>query len=209
MAEVMDTDTVQCTGAGRAGARRRRSRRRVRALAVVGVVVASVTAATGSAASAKSWSQTGAPGQVAVTPTVTADGAARRLTVHASAVGEAPGYAAYDQYVCLTSRLWQIVYSPAWSPPRPFWQQVSSYRRCGWIPAAGTAITDAGNSFAAGYQKGYAVTMEVTWQLANGATIGTKTVQHNAVGDYRCVNGNCTVNNTNWGGGAFVFFPGY
>jgi hypothetical protein len=175
----------------------------------VTVAAASVTAATASAASAKSWSQSGAPGQVAVTPTATADGAARRLIVNASVVGEAPGYAAYDQYVCLTSRLWQIVYSPAFSPPRPFWQQVGSYRRCGWIAAAGTAITDWGNSFAAGYQKGYAVTMDITWQLANGATIGSKTVQYNAASDYRCVNGNCTVNTTNWGGGAFVFFPGY
>ena len=154
-----------------------------------------------SPAAAQSWSTTGTAGQIAVSP-VTADGARRHIVVNASVAGKSPLYANYDQYVCVTKRLWQVDYNPG------RWTHVNAQTTCAWVRGAGT-MTDWGARFSAGYGKGYAVTMDITWQLPNGYLIGTKHAGFNSPQDYRCINGNCVLGWTNWGGGVFVTFPNY
>ncbi len=187
-----------------------RTRRPALAVLVFGLTLLTLVSLSSAPASAQSWSWGGYSGQVAVTPYVTANGATRRITINPSTVGKSPQYAQYNQYVCLTSTLWQIVFVGAGASGQPFWKPVNNYRRCGWISGSSTALVDWGNSFAAGYGgPAYSVTLDVTWQLSNGATVGTKQVAFNSTWDYRCVNGNCMVSNTYWGGGASVFFPSY
>jgi hypothetical protein len=180
-----------------------RTTRCVVAVTFAAIVVAGLGAPP---AEAKSWYVSGRPGEIATSAYATANGATRRIVVHPTTAGAAPAYTGYWQKVCITKRLWQIVFTAAGSGGQPFWKQVASSQACAWVTGNGMTYDDA-VSFPAGYQKGYSVSIDVTWRLSNGYLIGSKTVDFDAVRDYRCVNGNCTTGVTNWGGGAFVLFP--
>ncbi|HUR76741.1 MAG TPA: hypothetical protein VMZ22_02260 [Acidimicrobiales bacterium] len=179
---------------------------------LVGLAVPLVTGALASPASAYTSSTSGYAGSVGVPVN---DGAyansAPSIRVNARNITESRAYANYAQYVCITSKLWAIVPTPN-NQGRPYWAQVDSDRRCGWINAAQTSIYDGGNVFPSSDilpGKGYSVTVGVTWQLSNGSQIGSTGIGYSNVGDYRCLTANCSVDNTNWGGGAYISFPNY
>ena len=183
-------------------------RRPAQAVLIFVVAIASVVGLNVNATSALSWYAWDSPGNVAMTPYVTANGATRQIAVNQAVAGKSPQYAQYDQYVCFTSHLWEIVYSPAFSPPKPFWKEVNNDQACGWMRGSTSSITYWGKSFPAGYRKGYSMTVDVTWQLSNGLSIGSKRIGFDSAQDFWCVNGNCLVSATNWGG-FFVMFPDY
>ncbi len=179
-----------------------RTATKIRALAAA-VVVLTVLGIGAQAASAYTTSASGAsPGTatVPVTDAAYVSYVTGRITTNARTVYESPGYRNYDQYVCLTARLWRL------NAPRPqSWSKVNERRECAWIRAASSAVNIRGTNFSdlAPYF-GYSVDIDITWQLSNGALLGRRNYDYNAVGDYRCLTTKCFKDTSTVG--AFIMF---
>lgn len=126
-------------------------------------------------------------------------------------IQESPAYANRDQRVCITTRLWSVVYAGAGTGDSPFWKLDRQHQRCGIISAGSTAIRDNGVYFpdlTAG--RFYAIDAVVTWTLLNGTQVGKITMDWNASTDYACVQSatwRCSTGNVNWGSrDAFITF---
>ena len=162
-----------------------------------------IFAGASSASAYQVVNSTGYPGAAATPLTYAAwtGFATGSVTVPYRAVTESKPYAAYNQYVCVTAQL--VEASGAG------WIESSSSRSCAWIMAAATQVNVNGAAFTGLMGLNtliYAVNVQITWQLSNGALIGTRTYDYNAAGDYRCTTIHCKVATTTWGGGAFVEF---
>jgi hypothetical protein len=125
-------------------------------------------------------------------------------------IQESPTYSNRDQRVCITTRLWSVVYAGAGTSDSPFWKINRQHQRCGVIPAGGTSIRDNGVYFA-DLNPGtfYAVDVVVKWTLLNGTQLGSMTMDWNAAGDYQCQQSTwrCSTGNVNWGyRDAFITF---
>ncbi len=164
----------------------------------------------GSPASAVTWRNSGSVGSVTLPQTVGHYYAFNpTITVGARNAKESPAYAGYAQKICFTSKLWRIVPTPN-TKGYPYWALTDSNTRCGTITAAQTSINDGGNVFPSSDifpGGGYSVTVDVSWQLTNGAVIGRMNLDYDLAADYGCISANCYVGNTQWGGGAFISFP--
>lgn len=179
-----------------------RTATKIRALAAA-VVVLTVLGIGAQAASAYTTTPSGAsPGTatVPVTNASYASYASGTLTTNARTIYESPGYRNYDQYVCLTARLWKL------NAPRPqSWSKVNERRECAWIPAASSAVNIRGTNFPGLIPYfGYSVDIDITWQLSNGALLGRRNYDYNATGDYRCLTAKCYPGNSSVG--AWVMF---
>lgn len=121
------------------------------------------------------------------------------MTVPWRTVYESPQYARYDQWVCVTANAVRSSAGMAW-------EAAGSSTSCAWIPAAGTSASVNGayfdmmgfNSFM------YSANVVVTWKLSNNAVIGTRTYDYNRVSDFLCTTSKCSVQMTQWGGGAGI-----
>jgi hypothetical protein len=113
---------------------------------------------------------------------------------------ESARYFAYNQYVCVTSN---VVYASAFESTS--WQPYNSFRVCRWIPAAASSVVVPGVSFDV-MTHGifiFSGNVVVTWQLANGALVGKRVLDYNAVGDYACYG--CTIASS-YSLGAYLLF---
>lgn len=179
-----------------------RTASKIRALAAA-VVVLTVLGIGAQAASAYTTTASGASPGTASTPYVDAAYASYAsgvISTNARTVYESPGYRNYDQYVCLTARLWKL------NAPRPqSWSKVTERRECAWIRAAASSATIRNTDFTnLTPYFGYSVDFDITWQLSNGALVGRRNYDYNAVGDYRCLNAKCSKGTSTVG--AFVMF---
>ncbi len=161
----------------------------------------------GGTASAFSYWKSGSPGNVNNNGM-----AGMNLTVMdgGRTIQESPAYANRDQRVCITTRLWSVVYAGAGTSDSPFWKINRQHQRCGTISAAATSIRDNGVYFP-DLNPGtfYAVDVVVKWRLLNGAEIGSMTMDWNAAGDYICSQSTwrCSTGHVNWGSrDAFITF---
>ena len=170
--------------------------------AVVALVAALALSAPASSYSVKS---TGSAGTTSTPFTFGTYGAwGSKITVPYRTVHESPAFRGFDQYVCVTPRLWTIRQGMF-----PKWVQSAAKTNCAWIRAASSSVSVDGADFTSIIPySGYSVDIRVTWQLANGRTIGTRTYDYNVRNDYRCTDGHskCILGTTNWGGGAFLMF---
>ena len=177
----------------------------MKSVLVIAVVIASAIAMAMSApASSYSLSGTGAPGGTTTPFTYANYGVwGSTITVPWRTVYESPSFRAYDQYVCVTPRLWTIQYGTF-----PKWVQTNSSRSCAWIAGAASSVNVNGADFSAVPYNGYSVDILVTWQLANGQQIGSQVYDYNVANDYRCnvASPRCVIGTTGWGGGAYVQF---
>lgn len=124
------------------------------------------------------------------------------IATNARTAYESPGYRNYDQYVCITARLWKLNNYGAGSQA---WAKANETRRCAWIRAAASSVGIGGTNFTGLVPYfGYGVDFAVTWQLSNGTVIGRRTYDYTATGDYRCLTGKCYKDNSTIG--AFVMF---
>lgn len=174
-------------------------------LLMAGTLAAGIGVGSGTASAYSQVGATGYPGSVS-TPFIWGSwdfNAGNSVLFPWRTVTESTAYARYDQYVCVQM---DLVYSSA----SKYWVNYASRTNCAWIPAAATSVNVNGtqytglpglNSFI------YAGNVKVTWRLSNGAVIGTRTLDYNATGDYRCSTINCFVGMTTWGGGAYLSFP--
>jgi len=181
----------------------RRRRRLVGADLAVIAVFAALLAGAGPA-SAYTLSSYGYPGSTS-TPATWASWTSYgtgQVLVPWRQVTESPRYANYAQYVCV-----QANYEEASGGG---WIDADSQTHCAWIPAASTSANVNGAVFdAMGFNSFiYSVNVVVTWRLSNGALVGQRTYDYNALGDYRCSTAHCRVGMTTWGGGAFVEIDG-
>ena len=99
-------------------------------------------------------------------------------------VSKSPQYAGYQQQVCVT---YNIVFA---NPQSTSWSQAASSRTCGWL-TSNTTLLIPGHAEQLWRTWIYAGNVRVDWYLANGAWIGTRILDYNAVGDYNCLY--CTV----------------
>lgn len=171
---------------------------------VIAVIAGAVAMAFGASASGYSLSGTGSPGGTTTPFTYANYGAwGSTITVPWRTVYESPAFRAYDQYVCMTPRLWTIQQGTS-----PRWVQTSSSRSCAWIRGSASAVNVNGADFSVLPYNGHSVDILVTWQLSNGQQIGSQVYDYNVVNDYRCgvVTSKCIIGTTTWGGGAYVMF---
>lgn len=125
-----------------------------------------------------------------------------RLGTAARVVYESPSYRNYDQYVCVTPRLW-LLYN--YSNGSQAWGLQSQRTDCRWIPAAYSSVQLPAAIFDnLTPMLGYSVDVVVTWKFSNGSVIGQRTYDYNAVGDYICATTRCSVGNSRVG--AWVMF---
>jgi hypothetical protein len=177
-----------------------------RSLVLAGILMAMLSMLLGGASSASAVTisaQSGYPGSATLVATYGASTgfASAKITVPWRNVTESTKYANYDQYVCVRPRLFES------SGGR--WIQSATASNCAWIPARSTSVNVAGADFTNVFGLNtfiYSVDVQVTWQLSNGAVIGSRTYDYNATGDYRCSTVHCKIANTTWGGGAFLEF---
>lgn len=116
-------------------------------------------------------------------------------------VTESSLYRNYDQYVCVTTRLFILKngpYAQSWSYQR----QATS---CAWIPAAASYTSIAGQAFTGLLPtQAYSIDVTMTWRLSNGYTLGTMNVDYDRAADYQCLNNRCTAITTSVGGGVYI-----
>jgi hypothetical protein len=171
---------------------------------LVTVIAAALAMAFSTSASSYSLTNTGSPGATTTPFTYATYGAwGSTITVPWRTVYESPSYRAYDQYVCVTPRLWSIQYG---TPAR--WVKADSRTNCQWIRGSASAVNVNGADFAAVPLFGYSVDVQVTWQLSNGQQIASQVYDYNVTNDYRCtvVTPKCIIAMTTWGGGAYLMF---
>ena len=177
-----------------------------RSLVLVGILLAMLAMLLGGASAASAvtvTAQSGYPGTANLVATYGAStgfGSAK-ITVPWRNVTESTKYANYDQYVCVRPRLYES------SGAR--WIQSETKLNCAWILARSTSVNVSGADFTDVFGMNtfiYSVDVVVTWQLSNGAVIGSRTYDYNVTGDYRCSTAHCKIANTTWGGGAFLEF---
>ncbi len=119
-------------------------------------------------------------------------------------IGESPAAKKLWQRVCVRTNLFS-------SSAGSGWQFESAQRSCRAISARATQVRIPGPRFTdlLGFNSFiYSITVDVTWQLKSGKTIGRRLIDYSAKPDYRCV-GDCQVGLTRWGGGAYVTFPNF
>jgi hypothetical protein len=123
-----------------------------------------------------------------------------RVTFPGRMATESARYAAWDQYVCVTSN---VVYASSFGSTS--WQPYNSFRVCRWIPAAATSVVVPGVNFDV-MTHGifiFSGNLVITWQLSNGALVGKRVLDYNAVGDYACYG--CTIASS-YSLGAYLLF---
>jgi hypothetical protein len=174
-------------------------------LLVIALVASAAALVLSAPASSYSVKGTGSPGTTSTPFTFgTFDPWGSKITVPWRWVHESPAFRGYDQRVCVTPRLWTIRQGIF-----PRWALSTSRTSCASIPAASSSVKVDGADFTSIIPySGYSVDIRVTWQLANGRLIGTRTYDYRDLADYRCNVGapRCIVEMTNWGGGAFMMF---
>lgn len=171
----------------------------IAALLIVGML--------GGTASAFTYWKTGSPGNVNNTGIA---GQSLVILDGGRTIQESPAYANRSQQVCITTRLWSVVYAGVGTGDSPFWKLSQQHQRCGTIAAAGTWIRDNGVYFQ-NLNPGtfYAVDAVVKWRLLDGTQIGSMTMDWNAASDYKCEQSiwRCSTGNVNWGSrDAFISF---
>jgi hypothetical protein len=157
---------------------------------VVGIAASTLT----SAPRADAWttSGSGSPGSVGVPVNyIYASAAGAHITMPERVVNESPTYAAYDQYVCATYRLFRLAGNYATG-----WNRIDSRQSCGWIRAAANRIQFPGAMFPVLPIFQHGVDVTYTWQLASGAVIGTRYVDSYHRGDYSCQSNRCSTGTT-------------
>ena len=194
---------------------RGRGRKSMNALRVISsVALAAVSlAVAASPAAAFTVTSSGSPG-VTTTPFTYGDYGSwssvdgSTITAPARTVYESSFYSSYDQYVCVTPRLWTF------KTGQLSWSYDLGLTNCAWIRGASTSALVQGAVFSKLMPyTGFSVDIKVTWQFANGAPIGTKYYDYNTVNDYRCLDPTpyCVIQSgaLNWNSGAFIGFEGY
>lgn len=159
-------------------------------------------------ASAFSYWTSGSPGNV--TNKSTMGGFDLNVWDEGRTVQESPAYRYRDQKVCITTRLWRVVFAGAGTTDSPFWQLDRQHRRCGTIAASQTYIPDNGVAFPnLTPGKFYSVDVVVRWYLLSGVQIGYMRMDWNAARDYTCYSSvyRCSTGNVSWGTrDAFITF---
>lgn len=122
-----------------------------------------------------------------------------RITAPQRTVYESPQYAGFNQYVCAQYRLWYLARR---SDNTQYWvRDPRGGSSCAWISAAGTSARltglywDDNTPYTA-----YGVDVVITWQLANGTVVGSKTYDYSDRADYACVTAKCVTGSSTVGG---------
>jgi len=179
---------------------------RIRALVTTGtalmVLASAFTVLTGGT-TASAYTVTGSSGSpgAASVPRTVGTGTYPNATIVAGnrTVTESPAYARYDQWVCVTPRLWTLQGTQ--------WKLLVQRSSCGWIPAASSSVALLGVTFT-GMRTitPYGVDVVVTWRLANNALVGQRTYDYNASSDYACSGAACSVLDSPQGAYMFFYF---
>jgi hypothetical protein len=197
------SDTATTTSVRAARLRRRSAGRLLRRVALPALLA---TTALVMAAPAGAYTITvskGAPGK-ASTPVVygTYGGNGSLITAPARRVTESRRYARYDQWVCVTPRLYHG-YTPDWGSPD--WVLDAKATNCAWIPARARYVDVPGVDFTSPVPIfAYGVTVTVTWSLSDGTVVGKRVYDYDQSADYLCQNGGCYTGDGVLGG--FVMF---
>jgi hypothetical protein len=171
---------------------------RLAKLAVIIVAVAGVVAgvSTGNA-TAFSVSPTGCPGSVQV-PTTNGyfNYGAPQIELPQRFVWRSPCYSNYQQNISVRYRVWGFVRGTGWVLKSSVTRSATAGSTGAWITGLSGASPSADVS----------VDVLVEWRLTNGYLVGSKYVNYNAIGDYRCMSAlNCGVF-SNSDVGAFIHF---
>jgi hypothetical protein len=135
---------------------------------------------------------------------VFADWSGAKLASPYRTVTEASSYRNYDQYVCVTTRLFRLKNGP--------YQQSWVYERqatnCAWIRAAQSSVVVQGQGFTnLLLTQAYRIDVRFSWQLSNGYVLGTSWVDYDRAADYRCMTPpRCTPIDTSVGGAIYINF---
>lgn len=194
-----------------AGGRPRRGARSARIIAegLMALLCIGIVLPAGSASASTTTSSRGYPGATSLAPAYGgwSGGAytgSAYINAGAGTAYRSRAYKAYDQYVCATTRLYQLMNNANGTST---WTRVSLGKACGWIRSGQSYINLSTNTFWNPDQWiGYGVDVRLTWQLSNGSVIGSRTVDFDSTSDYQCGVSSCSVGYNSNGAGAFIAF---
>ena len=121
-----------------------------------------------------------------------------RSAGHDATAGKAPAYSSSNQYICSTTRLYQLSSvngRQKWTLDGTF----APYKQCAWAGAGG--VNFSGVSYDGLIPlTGYSTDTTYTWQLANGTTIGSRYIDMSQRADYQCLTTGCLTGTSTVGG---------
>ena len=198
------SDIATTTSVRAARLRRSSAGRLLRRVALPALLATAALVAAAPAGAVTTTVSKGVPGKAARPPVYGTYGANGNavITVPWRRVTESRRYARYDQWVCVTPRLYHA-YTPDWGTPD--WVLDAKSTSCAWI-AAGARYADIdGVDFTGPIGLfGYGVDVAVTWSLSDGTVIGKRVYDYDQQSDYVCQSGGCYTGDGVLGG--FVMF---